>query len=131
MDPRHISAVHRSLERAVNDEKRATGHLAGVPYGTVAGKTGTAQVRKIIRGIGRQNVKRFRDRDHAWFSAYAPWESPRIVVIVFLEHGGSGGKDAAPVARAIVEAYHQRIEPIFQTTASREQARPRRRRRRR
>lgn len=130
MDPMHVSAVHRALERAVNDDKRATGHLAGVPYGTVAGKTGTAQVRKIIRGIGRQNVKRFRDRDHAWFSAYAPWESPRIVVIVFLEHGGSGGKDAAPVARAIIEAYHQRIEPIFQTTASSEQARPRRRRRR-
>lgn len=127
VDPSHLSAVHRSLERAVNDEKRATGHLAGLPYGTVAGKTGTAQVRKIVRGIRRQNIKRFRDRDHAWFSAYAPWESPRIVVIVFLEHGGSGGRDAAPVARAIIEAYHQRIEPIFQTTASSE--RPRRRRR--
>lgn len=129
VDPSNVSIIHRSLERVVNDEKRGTGHLAGLPYGTVAGKTGTAQVRKIVRGLGRQNVKRFRDRDHAWFAAYAPWESPRIVVVVFLEHGGSGGKDAAPVARRIIEAYHQRIEPIFQTTASSEQ--PRRRRRRR
>lgn len=133
VDPSHVSAVHKALERVVNDDKRGTGHLAGLPYGTVAGKTGTAQVRKIIRGIGRQNIKRFKDRDHAWFSAYAPWESPRIVVIVFLEHGGSGGKDAAPVARAIIEAYHQRIEPIFQTTASSERpgnTRKRRQRRR-
>ena len=66
----------------------------------------------------RQSVKRFRDRDHAWFASFAPYESPRVVVVVFLEHGGSGGKDAAPVARQILEAYHQRIEPIFQTTAA-------------
>lgn len=114
----HLAAVNHSLERAVNDPERATGHLAGVVGGTVAGKTGTAQVRKIVRGHLRQNINRFRDRDHAWFAAFAPYESPEIVVIVFLEHGGSGGKDAAPVAREIIEAYHQRIEPIFETTAA-------------
>jgi len=117
-DPAHIAAVGRALERAVNDAELATGHLAAIPGGRIAGKTGTAQVRKIIRGHLRQNVKRFRDRDHAWFAAFAPYESPRLAVVVFLEHGGSGGKDAAPVARDIIEAYHQRIEPIFRTTAS-------------
>ena len=121
----NLHAVNRSLERAVNDPELATGHLAAVPWGRVAGKTGTAQVRKIIRGHMRQNVNRFRDRDHAWFAAFAPYEAPKMVVVVFLEHGGSGGKDAAPVARRIIEAYHQRIEPVFTTTASNE-ARPRR-----
>ncbi|MCB9541274.1 MAG: penicillin-binding protein 2 [Myxococcales bacterium] len=114
----HLAAVNHSLERAVNDEKLATGHLAAVVGGRIAGKTGTAQVRKIVRGHLSQNVKRFRDRDHAWFAAFAPYESPKLVVVVFLEHGGSGGKDAAPVAREIIEAYHQRIEPIFETTAA-------------
>ncbi|MCA9545109.1 MAG: penicillin-binding protein 2 [Myxococcales bacterium] len=116
--PEHLAAVSKSLERAVNDEERATGHLAGVDYGLIAGKTGTAQVRKIVRGHLRQNVKRFRDRDHAWFAAFAPYEAPKVVVVVFLEHGGSGGKEAAPVARRIIEDYHQQIEPIFSTSAA-------------
>jgi penicillin-binding protein 2 len=115
--PAHIDAVNRALERAVNDTELATGHLAAVPGARIAGKTGTAQVRKIIRGHLRQNVNRYRDRDHAWFAAFAPYESPRIAVIVFLEHGGSGGRDAAPIARDIIEAYNQRIDPIFSTTA--------------
>jgi len=108
-----VPIINRALERAVNDRKRGTGTLAAVSGVTVAGKTGTAQVREIIRGRGRQAVKRFRDRDHAWFAAFAPYEEPRIVVVVFLEHGGSGGKNAAPVAQAIIEAYHRRVEPIL------------------
>lgn len=128
-EPGHIAMVNKSLERAVNDEELATGHLAAVDYGLVAGKTGTAQVRKIIRGHHRQSIKRFRDRDHAWFAAFAPFEAPKVVVVVFLEHGGSGGKQAAPVARRIIEAYHQQIEPIFSATAANEA--PKRRRRRR
>lgn len=120
-DAGHIQAVNRALERAVNDPELATGHLAAIPGGRIAGKTGTAQVRKIIRGHLRQNIKRFRDRDHAWFAAFAPYEAPRIAVVVFLEHGGSGGRDAAPIARDIIEAYHGRIEPLFSATARSDQ----------
>jgi penicillin-binding protein 2 len=108
----------------VNDAELATGHLAAVAGGRVAGKTGTAQVRQIVRGHMRQAVNRFQDRDHAWFAAFAPYEAPKLVVVVFLEHGGSGGKDAAPVARRIIEAYHQRVEQVFTTTA-RNEAKPR------
>ncbi|MBU0553762.1 penicillin-binding protein 2 [Myxococcota bacterium] len=115
--PDHLAAIKRALERAVNDPKRATGHHAAIPYGVIAGKTGTAQVRKIVRGMMRQSVNRFQDRDHAWFAAFAPYDNPKLVVIIFLEHGGSGGKDAAPIARRVFEAYHQQIEPIFQTEA--------------
>ena len=85
--------------------------------GKVAGKTGTAQVKTIIRGNHKQREQRWRDRDHAWFAGFAPYESPRLTVIVFLEHGGSGGKDAAPIARRVIEGYHQEIEPIFDTQA--------------
>ena len=60
---------------------------------------------------------RWRDRDHAWFAGFAPFESPRLTAVVFLEHGGSGGKNAAPIARKVIETYHQEIEPIFDTQA--------------
>lgn len=117
-NPYHINMIRRSLERAVNDPKRATGYRAAVPMGKVAGKTGTAQVKTIVRGNNKQREQRWRDRDHAWFAGFAPFESPRLTVIVFLEHGGSGGKDAAPIARQVIEGYHQEIAPIFDTQAS-------------
>ena len=117
-DPRHVNIIRRSLERAVNDPRRATGYRAAVSMGKVAGKTGTAQVKTIVRGHQRQKIQRWQDRDHAWFAAFAPYDSPRLTVVVFLEHGGSGGKDAAPIASKIIESYHQEIEPIFNTQAS-------------
>ena len=116
-NPYHINMVRRSLERAVNDPRRATGYRAAVPMGKVAGKTGTAQVKTIVRGHQKQKEQRWRDRDHAWFAGFAPYESPRLSIVVFLEHGGSGGKDAAPIARRVIESYHQEVEPIFDTQA--------------
>lgn len=116
-DPQHIQMVRRSLERAVNDPRRATGYRAAVPMGRVAGKTGTAQVKSLDHGPRRQSTQRWQDRDHAWFAAFAPYESPRISVVVFLEHGGSGGKDSAPIARKIIEAYHNEVEAIFDSQA--------------
>lgn len=116
-NPYHVTMVRRALERAVNDPRRATGYRAAVSMGRVAGKTGTAQVKTIERGYHKQKEQRWRDRDHAWFAGFAPFESPRLTTVVFLEHGGSGGKDAAPIAKRVVEAYHQEIEPIFDTQA--------------
>ena len=78
----------------------------------LSGKTGTAQVRKLSRGIHGQAITRFTHRDHAWFAGYAPTESPEWVVVVFLEHGGSGGKNAAPIAKQILEDIHMRVQPI-------------------
>jgi penicillin-binding protein 2 len=110
----HLQAIRKGLFRVVNDPKIGTAKLAASQLGYVAGKTGTAQVKKINRTVGldKTNIE-FFDRDHAWFASYAPYESPKIVVIVFLEHGGSGGKDAAPIAGKVIDAYHQQISPIF------------------
>jgi len=109
----NIQRVRRALERAVHDPKRATGYRAAPSYGRVAGKTGTAQVKTIVRGYRRLKEQRWEHRDHAWFAGFAPYESPKLSVVVFLEHGGSGGKDAAPVARKILERYQEDIDPIF------------------
>ncbi|HVJ84082.1 MAG TPA: penicillin-binding transpeptidase domain-containing protein, partial [Caulifigura sp.] len=79
-----------SLERVVSDPL-GTGRAAAVAGVRVAGKTGTAET-----GGGQP--------DHAWFAGYAPADRPRIAFVVMLEHAGSGGKTAGPVARRFVEA---------------------------
>jgi penicillin-binding protein 2 len=58
---------------------------------SIAGKTGTAEP-----GGGRP--------DHAWFAGYVPAERPKIAFAVVLEHAGSGGHAAGPVAKRFVEA---------------------------
>src|SRR5271156_5481593 len=72
----------------------------------IAGKTGTAQVIAI-----KQNEKYHakdvaeRNRDHAWFIAYAPVEDPKIAISVLVENGGFGAAAAAPIARKVLDAY--------------------------
>ena len=119
--PTTIERINEGLVRAVHHQKTGTALKAAPPRGTIAGKTGTAQVRKINRGRYRQSVKQFRHRDHAWFAGFAPAVNPKVVVVVFLEHGGSGGKQAAPVAGEIIKKYDSLIQPLFSknTRASR------------
>ncbi len=57
----------------------------------VAGKTGTAE-----NPLGKS---------HAWFVGFGPYEDPEIAVAVVVDQGGSGSAVAAPVARAIFNAY--------------------------
>ncbi|MCK4262233.1 penicillin-binding protein 2, partial [bacterium] len=46
-------------------------------------------------------------RDHAWFVAFAPYEKPQIALTVLIEHGESGGRVAAPIAKEILERFFQ------------------------
>lgn len=77
--------------------EHGTGTAAQISGVTVAGKTGTAQT--------SENAA-----PHAWFTAFAPAQSPRVAVAVLVEHGGSlgsdatGGRVAAPIAKAVIEA---------------------------
>jgi len=71
--------------------KRGTGKGAEIKGLDVCGKTGTAQV-----GNGK---------DHSWFTCFAPFDNPEIVVTVLIENGGFGATAALPVARdMLVEA---------------------------
>jgi penicillin-binding protein 2 len=70
---------------------------------TIGGKTGTAQTTALRAGPEKDIPKRFRD--HAWFVAFAPVESPKIAVAVLGEHMGHGGSAAAPLAKEVIEAY--------------------------
>jgi penicillin-binding protein 2 len=70
---------------------------------TIGGKTGTAQVAALRTGPEENIPKKFRD--HAWFIAFAPVESPKIAVAVLAEHMGHGGSAAAPLAKELIETY--------------------------
>lgn len=70
---------------------------------TIGGKTGTAQVAALRTGPEENIPKKLRD--HAWFVAFAPVESPKIAVAVLAEHMGHGGAAAAPLAKEVIETY--------------------------
>lgn len=73
----------------------------------LAGKTGTAQVRRITqaerdKGIRTGDKIERELRDHALFVAYAPADDPKYAIAVVVEHGEGGSSTAAPLARDIL-----------------------------
>jgi penicillin-binding protein A len=79
-----------------------TGTAAAIPGVEVAGKTGTAEL-EDTRGPNAQGTDASdRSNTDAWFTAYAPAQSPRIVVAVLLVRNGAGGETAAPAARQVL-----------------------------
>lgn len=103
--PENLAEVREGMMDVMRPGGTAAGSAAGAAY-TIAGKTGTAQVVGIKQGA-RYDAGRLaqKHRDHALFIAYAPTESPTIVVAVIVENGGSGSGTAAPIARAVFDYY--------------------------
>ena len=70
-----------------------------------AGKTGTAQVKKITERDRELDLKTFEipyeERDHALYIAYGPYINPRYALSVLVEHGGNGSTTAAPMAKKL------------------------------
>ena len=84
-----------------------TGYSAKLSHNEIdlAGKTGTAQVvakKNTNDDLSRSDIAWTR-RNHAIFTGYAPSENPRYSVTVYYDHGGGGGKAAAPIAKTIIE----------------------------
>ncbi len=52
------------------------------------------------RGTGKSGT----DRAHAWFIGFAPAENPKIAFAVLVEYGGAGGRNAAPIAKDVLQA---------------------------
>jgi len=88
------SDVLKTMMRAVVEEGTAT-KIQGSSF-QISGKTGSAEY---------SNNK----LSHAWFTGFAPYENPEIVVCVIVEAGGSGGEVAAPIAQKVMEAYFKQI----------------------
>ena len=79
-----------------------------------AGKTGTAQVKRITKEERELDLKTsqipYKQRDHAWFVAFGPYNNPRYAVSILVEHGGSGSSAAAPIAKKLFKIIVDRHE---------------------
>lgn len=107
---------------AVMEGGTASASARGAQY-RIAGKTGTAQVFTVAQNK-RYNEAEVAERlrDHAWFIAFAPVDSPRIAIAVLVENGRSGSGTAAPIARTLMDAYllgkyPQTVAPVVTTMA--------------
>jgi penicillin-binding protein 2 len=104
--PENLSRVVDALRGVVN-EPRGTAYPVRDPSIDMAGKTGTAQTGYIPQKGDDAKRQAYYARDHAWFAAFAPSRAPEIAVVVFIEHGGSGPTQAAPIAIQIVREYQR------------------------
>jgi len=88
-----------------------------------AGKTGTAQVKRITESEREADLKTseipYLDRDHALYIAFGPYKDPRYSLSILIEHGGSGSSTAAPLAKKLFKKVIDRHEIREQTRLSR------------
>ena len=79
-----------------------------------AGKTGTAQVKKITERERELDLKTseipYEQRDHALYIAYGPYVNPRYALSIVVEHGGNGSTTAAPMAKKLFKLVIDRHE---------------------
>jgi len=98
------------------NEIRGTSYRSRIddPKYQFAGKTGTAQVKRISKRERELDLKidqiPYNDRDHALYIAYGPYKNPRYALSIIVEHGGSGSKAAAPMAKKLFKLIIDRDE---------------------
>ena len=103
---RNIKIVQRSIYSSTN-EVMGTSYSSRIndPKYRFAGKTGTAQVKRITEEERELELKTseipYEQRDHALYVAFGPYENPRYAMSIVIEHGGSGSSTAAPIAKKL------------------------------
>jgi len=90
-----FQVVREGMRRVIHGSK-GTGKAAAVPNIVSAGKTGTAQ--------------NPHGENHAWFVGFAPFDSPKVAIVVLVENGGGGGAVAAPIAGKVLRLYFKNLE---------------------
>ena len=105
-DSKNIKIVQDAMFSSTN-EVRGTSYRSRIdnPKYQFAGKTGTAQVKKITERDRELDLKTFEipyeERDHALYVAFGPYKNPRYALSVIVEHGGNGSTTAAPMAKKL------------------------------
>ena len=104
-DPSHWDAVREGMIAVVNGPTGTARTMGiGFPF-VIAGKTGTAERYSRTNETWQSISQVAIERHQVLFEAFTPAEAPRIAIIVALEAGRSGGKDAAPVVRKMMDAW--------------------------
>ncbi len=112
---KNIKIIQNAMFSSTN-EIRGTSYRSRIddPKYRFAGKTGTAQVKKITERDRELDLKTFEipyeERDHALYVAFGPYKSPRYALSIVIEHGGSGGTVAAPLAKELFKIIIDRHE---------------------
>jgi len=113
---------HENIKFVLDAMFRSTNEVYGTSYGSriddpkyqFAGKTGTSQVKRITEAERELDLETsqipYKQRDHAWFIAFGPYKEPRYALSVLVEHGGSGSKAAAPIAKKLFKLIIDRHE---------------------
>lgn len=107
----HLAVVREGMDRVVNGAGTAVRSKLQIPNVTMAGKTGTAQVRRIEGGQRGQSGT-WKYRDHGLFVCFAPVENPRYGASVVIEHGLGGARAAAPVAKDVLTFLYDREQAM-------------------
>ncbi|HUD92329.1 penicillin-binding protein 2 [Sphingobium sp.] len=89
----HLAVIRDAMSAVVNGGGTGGAARMSVPGVLIAGKTGTAQVRRITMaeragGVRGNASLAFKLRDHALFQGFAPFDNPRYAVACIIEHGG-------------------------------------------
>lgn len=107
LDPKHLALIRDGMNQVVNSSLGTANALrVRDPALAFAGKTGTAQVKRITEreremGITQASLP-WHLRHHALFVCYGPVEKPRYACAVIIEHGMAGGATAGPIGRDIL-----------------------------
>lgn len=125
VDPEHLALVHAAMGAVVNGGGTGGSARMQIPGVLLAGKTGTAQVRRITmaersRGVLGDAALPFKLRDHSLFIGFAPVDAPRYACSVILEHSGHI-TTAAPIARDVLTYLFDRDRAMTTLLALEEQ----------
>jgi penicillin-binding protein 2 len=112
-DQKNINIVKDAMFSSSNEPGGTSyRHRMENPKFTFAGKTGSSQIKRFTEEQREAEVKQadlnYKDRDHALFIAFAPYKDPKYAISVVVEHGGSGGKSAAPIAKKVIKKVLER-----------------------
>jgi penicillin-binding protein 2 len=111
----NIKIVQKAMFSSTN-ELRGTSYRSRIedPKYQFAGKTGTAQVKRISKRERELDLKTsqipYNERDHALYVAFGPYKNPRYALSIIVEHGGSGSSTAAPMATKLFKLIIDRHE---------------------
>ena len=114
-DPKNIKIIQKAMFSSTN-EIYGTSFKSRIdnPKYQFAGKTGTAQVKRISKRERELDLEieqiPYNDRDHALYIAYGPYVNPRYALSIIVEHGGSGSRAAAPMAKELFKLIIDRDE---------------------
>jgi len=108
---KEIKIIKKAMFKVVNENK-GTAFKSRLEDIKFAGKTGTSQVRRISLAEResdefRKKEQEWKNRDHALFVGYIPYDDPQYAISVIIEHGGSGASTAAPIANQVFNYIHK------------------------